>query len=117
LPDFILLLFSWGPEETGRVSSLLYLAETASAMDLEARIFLSIDGSVLGKIGIADKIDPAIGDRFRRLLKDENVKIYVCEEAAQKRTIRSNDLESGVSMIGYATFLGMAVEAKAVITI
>jgi predicted peroxiredoxin len=111
------LLFGWGPEETGRVSALLHLIETASAMNLETSVFLFTDGSILAKAGTAEKIDPDIGRRFRRLLQDEYVNIYVCEEAAQKRAIDREHLESGISMVGYATFLGMATEAKTVISL
>jgi predicted peroxiredoxin len=117
LADYILLFFGWGPEETGRLSSLLYLAETATAMNLEARIFLFSDGSVLAKAGITEKIDSTIAQRFRELLQDYNVKVYVCEEATRKREIGSEDLEEGISMVGYATFLGAAIEAKAVISL
>ncbi|MFH0848233.1 MAG: DsrE family protein [archaeon] len=117
MSDSIVLLFSWGPEETGRVSSLLHVAETASAMNLETRIFLFSEGSILAKVGTTEKIDSVIAEQFRKLLEQENVRVYVCEEAAEKRAIRKEDLQPGVSMVGYATFLGMAIEGKAVITI
>lgn len=112
-----MLLYGWGPEETGRLSALLHLAETAVAMDLETRIFLFTDGATLARAGITEKIDPAIAERFRRILQDAKAKVYVCEEAAVKRAIGRDDLEPGISMVGYATFLGSATEARAVITI
>ncbi|MFX0063710.1 MAG: hypothetical protein ACFFC7_16180, partial [Candidatus Hermodarchaeota archaeon] len=38
--DNILILCSWGPEEEGRLSSMLYLAETTAAVNMNATIFL-----------------------------------------------------------------------------
>lgn len=113
----IVFLFGWGPEEVGRTSSLLHLAETASSIDLEVRIFLYSEGVVLARKGTAEKIDPDIGERFKRLLKNERVKFHACSEAAHKRAIEEKDLVPPVSMMGYATFLDIAMEAKTVITV
>ena len=112
-----MLLFGWGPEEVGRISSVFHIAETASAMDLEVTIFLYAEGVVLAREGTAEKIDPEIGKRFKLLLKNENVKMYACSEAAHKRMIGERDLVSPVLMAGYATFLQRALEAKTVITV
>lgn len=117
MTERIVLLFGWGPEEVGRASSLLYFAETASSMNLEVHIFLYAEGVVLARIGTADKIDPDIGERLRRLLRDQKVRFYACSEAAHKRAINEKDLVPSISMMGYATFLDMVVEAKAVITV
>jgi len=117
LNNFIVLLYGWGPEETGRLSALLHLAATAIAMDLETKIFLFTDGATLAKAGVAAKIDPAIAERFRMILQDDKAKVFVCEEAAAKRAIGRDDVEPGISMVGYATFLASATEARAVITI
>jgi predicted peroxiredoxin len=86
-------------------------------MNLEPKVFLFSDGSILAKAGTVDKIDPTFAERFRQMLRDKSVKMYVCEEAAQKRAISKENLEPGISMVGYATFLGMAIEAKTVITV
>ena len=117
MTDKVVLLFGWGPEEVGRASSLLHLAETASSMNLEVNVFLYAEGVVLARTGSAEKIDPDIEERFKRLLRDEKVRFYACSEAAHKRAISEKDLVPSISMIGYAAFLDMAVEAKAVITV
>lgn len=113
----VVLIFGWGPEETGRASSLLYLAETAASMDLEVNIFLYAEGVILAREGAANKIDPDIGQRFKRLLRHEKVRVYACSEAAHKRAIEEKDLVPSISMMGYAAFLDKAIEAKAVITV
>jgi predicted peroxiredoxin len=51
------------------------------------------------------------------LLENEKVKFHVCSEAAHKRGIGEKDLVPLISMIGYAAFLDMAMEAKTVITV
>jgi len=117
LADRVVLLFGWGPEEVGRTSSLLYLAETASSMNLEVDVFLYADGVVLARTGAAEKVDPDVGERFRRLLRDSRVRFYACSEAAHKRAISESDLALSVAMMGYAAFLDKVVEAKAVITV
>jgi len=117
MADRVVFLFGWGPEEVGRTSSLLYLAETASSMNLEVDVFLYAEGVVLARAGAAEKIDPDIGERFGRLLRDSKVRFYACSEAAHKRAISENDLAPSISMMGYAAFLDKVVEAKAVITV
>lgn len=117
MADRVVLLFGWGPEEVGRTSSLLYLAETASSMNLEVDVFLYADGVVLARTGAAEKVDPDIGERFGRLLRDSKVRFYACSEAAHKRAIGESDLAPSVAMMGYAAFLDKVVEAKAVITV
>jgi len=117
LADRVVLLFGWGPEEVGRTSSLLYLAETASSMNLEVDVFFYAEGVVLARAGVAEKIDPDIGERFRRLVRDSKVRFHACSEAAHKRAISDKDLVPSISMIGYAAFLDKVVEAKAVITV
>jgi len=117
MAERVMLLFGWGPEEVGRASSLLYIVETASAMDIEVQVFLYAEGVVLARAGTTEKMDPSIGERFNRLLRDEKVRFYACSEATHKRAIGEKDLSPSISIIGYATFLEMAFGAKAVITI
>ncbi len=113
----IVFLYGWGPEEEGRLSSLLYLAETAAAMNVNVAIFLFADAAVLAKKGICTKMGEEIGRRFATVLKNENIKFHICEEAARKRSITTESLEEGVTIVGYATFLDMAISSKTVITI
>ncbi len=113
----IVFLFGWGPEEEGRLSSLLYMVETARAMKMSIAVFLFADAAVIAKKGAVAKISEEIGIRFTAILKKERVEVYVCEEAAMKRGITQESLEDGLEMAGYATFLNRAVSSKAVVTI
>lgn len=113
----IVFVYGWGPEEDGRLSSLLYIVETAAAMGMNTAVFFFTDGAILGKKGICAKISEEIDHRFKSILIEKKAKIYVCEEAARKRGITEENLEEGLTIIGYATFLDIATTAKTVITI
>lgn len=117
MPDEIVFLYGWGPEEEGRFSSLLHLVETSAAMGLESNVFFFTDGVVLAKAGFADRISEDIGRRLKALLKNGKVKFYACDEAVRKRALKEEDLEEGIKLAGYATFLGIAINAKTVIAI
>jgi len=84
---------------------------------MNAAVFLFTDGAILGKMGTCAKISEEIDRRWKAILKKDNVKLYVCEEAARKRGIVRENLEDGLTIIGYATFLDIATSAKTVITI
>ena len=115
--DQLVFLYGWGPEEEGRLSSLLYMVETASSMDMQASVFFFTDGAVIAKKGIASKISQEIGNRFSEMIKNEAVKVFVCSEAAAKRGITQELLEDNVTIAGYPSFLNMAATFKSVITV
>ena len=112
-----MLVYGWGPEEDSRLSSLLYIAETAAAMGMQTSVFLFTDAAILAKKGIVAKIGSEVDVRFKSILGGKGVKFYVCEEAARKRGVNKENLEGNLTIIGYATFLDMAFAAEKVITI
>jgi len=113
----IVFLYGWGPEEEGRLSSMLYLAETAAAIDMKAAVFFFTDAAILAKKGTVTKMSEEIEERFKKNLRNEKINFYVCEEAARKRGVAEERLEDGITIAGYTTFLDMAVSAGTVITI
>jgi len=113
----LMLVYGWGPEEDGKLSSLLYIAETALAMGMKTSIFLYTEAAILAKKGNILKVSGEIYSRFQRIISNPNLHVYVCEEAAKKRSINAEDLEGKLSLIGYATFLDIATRTKTVITI
>jgi len=113
----LMLVYGWGPEEDGKLSSLLHIAETAVAMDMKTSIFLFTDAVILAKKGNIQKVSDYLYSRFTRLLNFTNLKIYVCEDAARKRLITPENKKEKLNLIGYATFLDIATKTKTVITI
>ena len=112
-----MLVYGWGPEEDGKLSSLIYIAETALSMDMKTSIFFFTDAVILAKRGNIQKVSEEIYSRFRRIVDDPNLGVYVCEEASRKRGVSSDNVEDKLIIIGYATFLDIATRAKTVITI
>ena len=117
MSEELMLVYGWGPEEDGKLSSLLHIAETALAMDMKTSIFLYTDASILAKKGNIQKISVEMYSRFQKITNDQNFKAYVCEEAAKKRALNTENLEEKLILIGYATFLDIATKTKTVITI
>jgi predicted peroxiredoxin len=113
----LMLIYGWGPEEDGKLSSLLYIAETALSMGMKTSIFFFTDAAILAKKGNIQKISGEMYSRFRRIVDDTDLGVFVCEEAARKRGLSSENLEEKLSLIGYATFLDMSTKTKTVITI
>ena len=117
MSEELMLVYGWGPEEDGKLSSLLYIAETAISMGMMTSIFLFTDAAILAKKGNLQKISEEMYSIFKRITMDPNLRVYVCEEAARKRALTLENVEEKVSIIGYATFLDIATKAKTVITI
>jgi predicted peroxiredoxin len=117
LNEELMLVYGWGPEEDGKLSSLLYIAETSLAMDMKTSIFLYTDSAILAKKGNIKKISGELDSRFKRITDNPNLAVYVCEEAAKKRSVNKESLEEKLTLIGYATFLDLATKSKTVITI
>ncbi len=113
----LMLVYGWGPEEDGKLSSLLYIAETSLAMGMRTSVFLYTDAVVLAKKGNIEKVSGELYSRFKRITADRNLSVYVCEEAARKRAVTSDVIEDKLIIIGYATFLDLATKSKTVITI
>jgi predicted peroxiredoxin len=117
MSEELMLVYGWGPEEDGKLSSLLYIAETAVSMGMKTSVFLFTDAAILAKRGNIQKVSAEMYSRFRRIVNDPNLSVFVCEEAARRRALTPDSLEEKLSLIGYATFLDLATKAKSVITI
>lgn len=111
----MLFVYSWDPGEITRAETLFFVATTARAMGLDVAIFCFADGVMLGKKGIVEKISDKAALGMLDAMST-GVKIYLCSTAVKTKGIE-NDLIDGVELVGYATFLEMALNAKTVITI
>lgn len=113
----IVFLYGWGPEEEGRLASLLHMAEIAVAMNMQVTVFFFADAAVLAKREALAKLDQEIGRRMDVLIGNRKVKFFACEQATRKRGILKETLHDGMTIMGYAAFLDKATSAKTVITI
>ncbi len=116
MKNSIILLYGWGPEEETRAETLFYIAKTSKMIDIDTHIFLFIDGVLLAKKGVARMISEKVDNALKEALK-LGTKIYACEAAVKSKGLKKEDLVEGVSIIGYASFLDLALKADAVITL
>ena len=87
MSEELLLVYGWGPEEDGKLSSLFYIAETGISMGMKTSIFFFTDAAILAKRGNIQKVSVEMDSRFRRIINDPRLRVYVCEEAARKRAV------------------------------
>jgi len=116
MAEKIILAFPWGPEEVTRAETLFYLARTARDMELDTTIFFFVDGVLLAKKGVAEMVSNKVVEGLKDALKT-GIKVYACEASVRSKGLTKEDLLDDIGIIGYATFLDMALEAKTVITI
>lgn len=116
MADKLILAFPWGPEEEPRAETLFYLAATARDMGLDTSIFFFVDGVLLAKKGVVEMISQKIAEGMKDALKT-GIKVYACEASVRSKGFIKEDLMEGIEIIGYVSFLDMALEAKTVITI
>jgi predicted peroxiredoxin len=112
----VILAFPWGPEEVIRAETLFYLASTARDMELDTTVFLFIDGVLLAKKGVAEMVSERVVEGLKDAL-NTGIKVYACEASVRSKGLTKADLIEGISIIGYSTFLAMAIESETVITI
>jgi len=112
----IILAYSWGPEEVTRAETLIYIASTARNMDLDTTIFFYIDGVLLTKKGVPEMVSEKVAKGLKEAL-ETGTKVYACEAAMRSKGLIKEDLIEGIEVVGYNTFLDLALDAKTVITI
>jgi uncharacterized protein len=97
-----------------RQYSPLVLAQTARAMDLQAKIYYIGMGLQILIPGTADKIQvgsfPSVGVMMQKAI-DMGVEIYACEASKQLLGLDKVALIPGVKIVGAATLNDMALEA------
>ncbi len=112
----VILAYPWGPEEETRAETLLYLAATGRDMGLDMTIFFFVDGVLLTKKGVTEIIGGKVDEGMKDAI-ETGIKVYACEASVRSKGFVKEDLLEGVEIIGYVSFLDMALEAKTVITI
>jgi predicted peroxiredoxin len=97
-----------------RQYSPLVLAQTAKAMDVEAKVYYLGEGLRVLRPGEAEKIRlgsfPSVKEMIDRTL-DMGIPIYVCEASKQMLGWQTVELIPGVKIVGAATLNDLALEA------
>ncbi|MBD3412815.1 MAG: sulfur reduction protein DsrE [Candidatus Aminicenantes bacterium] len=110
------ILYVQTSDDPERQYSPLVLAQTAKAMDIEAKVYYLGQGLRILKPGTGDKIKagsfPALSEVIKKTL-DMGIEIYVCEASKQMLGLDQVDLIPGVKIVGAGTLNDLALEAGA----
>jgi predicted peroxiredoxin len=99
-----------------RQYSPLVLAQTARAMDIDAKLYYLGMGLKILKPGEAEKIKlgsfPSVAEMLKKTL-DMGIEIYVCEASKRMLGWDKVDLIPGVKIVGAATLNDLVLDADA----
>jgi predicted peroxiredoxin len=99
-----------------RQYSPLILAQTAKAMDIDAKVYYLGTGLKILRPGEAAKIKlgnfPSVSEMIKKTI-EMGIEIYVCEASKQMLGWEKVDLLSGVKIVGAGTLNDLALEADA----
>jgi hypothetical protein len=99
-----------------RQYSPLVLAQTAKAMDIEAKVYYLGQGLRILKPGAAEQIKlgsfPSVAEMIKKTL-DMGIEIYVCEASKQMLGWEKADLIPGVKIVGAGTLNDLSLDADA----
>lgn len=110
------ILFVQTSDDPERQYSPLVLAQSAKAMDLEAKVYYLGQGLRILKPGAAEKIKlgnfPSVKEMIDKTL-EEGIEILVCEASKRMLGWEKVDLIPGVKIVGAATLNDLSLEADA----
>jgi len=109
------ILYVQTSDDPERQYSPLIMAQTAKAMDIEAKVYYLGQGLRILAPGAAEKIKlgsfPSVYEMIQQTL-DLGIEILVCEASKQMLGWEKIDLIPGVKIVGAATLNDLALEAK-----
>lgn len=110
------ILYVQTSDDPERQYSPLVLAQTAKAMDIEAKVYFLGQGLRVLAPGKADKIKlesfPSLAEMIQKTL-DMGIEIYVCEASKQMLGWDKVELLPGLKIVGAGTLNDLALEAGA----
>ena len=118
--DKVLIIMTSGPDTPRRCATPFFFASLAAAMDYEATMFFTIDGTLLLKKGMAETIYPKQGGKpvsgFIQDALAAGVVFLACTASAELHDLQPTDLIEGVKMVGGASMWQLAEDCKTVLT-
>ena len=110
------ILYVQTSDDPERQYSPLVLAQTAKAMDIEAKVYFLGQGLKVLAPGKADQIKlgsfPSLAEMIQKTL-DMGIGIYVCEASRQLLGWDKVELLPGLKIVGAGTLNDLALEAGA----
>lgn len=111
MPSILYVQTSDDPE---RQYSPLVLAQTAKAMDVEAKVYYLGQGLRILKPGAAEKIQvgnfPSVADMLKEIM-NQGIPVLVCEASRQMLGWEKVELVEGCKIVGAATLNDLVLDA------
>ena len=109
-----MLLYVQTSDAPERQYSPLVLAQTAKAMDVEAKVYYLGMGLKILKPGVADKIKlgefPSVGEMLKQTIS-QGIEILVCEASKRMLNWEKVELIDGAKIVGAATLNDLVLDA------
>ena len=113
---FILVIQTHGVDTPRRTYSPLFYAMAAAAMEMDAMVWFTMDGTNQLRKGAAEKVklDPASDVTLKTMLEqaqDAGVKLRVCQQSLALWNMTREDLIEGVEILGATSIIDLALRA------
>ncbi|MGY5864095.1 MAG: DsrE family protein [Candidatus Thorarchaeota archaeon] len=114
------IIGQWGPEAAERSYGPFVTGTTAQAQDIDVSIFLMMDGVMLMKKGMAEKVKapgfPPLPDLIDAFL-EAGGKLQVCSNSVEFRGVKQEDLrDPRIEIAGAATMIDDALNHDSTMT-
>lgn len=112
----ILVIQTHGIETPRRTYSPLYYAMAATAMEMEAMVWFTMDGTSQLKKGAAEqiKLDPKSDVTLKTMLEqaqEADVQLAVCQQSMALFDMTKDDLIPGVKILGATSIIDLSLQA------
>jgi predicted peroxiredoxin len=112
----ILVIQTHGVETPTRTYSPLFYAMAATAMEMEAMVWFTMDGTNQLRKGAAEKVklDPTSDVTLKTMLEqaqEAEVKLAVCQQSMALFAMTKADLIPGVAILGATSIIDLALQA------
>ena len=113
---FILVIQTHGVDTPRRTYSPLFYAMAAAAMEMDAMVWFTMDGTNQLQKGAAEKVklDPTSDVTLKTMLEqaqDAGVKLRVCQQSLALWSMTREDLIDGVEILGATSIIDLALRA------
>jgi predicted peroxiredoxin len=110
----ILVIQTHGIETPRRTYSPLFYAMAAAAMEMEAMVWFTMDGTSQLRKGAAEQVqlDPTSDVTLKTMLEqaiDAEVKLAVCQQSMALFDMTKDDLIEGVEILGATSIIDLAL--------
>jgi len=111
----ILVIQTHGIDTPRRTYSPLFYAMAAAAMEMEAMVWFTMDGTNQLRKGAAEKVqlDPTSDVTLKTMLEqaqDAEVQLRVCQQSLALWDMTPADLIEGVEILGATSIISLALE-------